>query len=120
MNFLQAQNTHVMWKAHLERYLLEPDQKNSNFNTETAGDKTLCDLGIWLEDKKDILGQSEHYQTVQILHDEFHALVAQVIKSIKNDDTEKATSLMKGRYKEVSHQLKITLSKMAKEFDYKI
>lgn len=120
MNFLQAQNVHVLWKAKLEQYLQDHNRDSVEFDINTAGDENECELGMWMNDKREVLDQSEHFHKLEQLHQEFHELIQQVIDCIDSDKDSEASELLKGQYKEISHQLKITLSKLAKEFDYKI
>ena len=120
MNFLQAQNVHVLWKVRLEKYLETADQEHAGFEHDTAGDNTLCELGIWLNDNKEKFSESEHFEPLEKQHEEFHKLVADVIDLIDHDQKTQAMELIKGQYKEVSHKLKISLSKLAKDIDYTI
>jgi hypothetical protein len=120
MNFLQAQNVHVLWKVRLEKYLQDHHEKPKDFDIDTAGDKEKCELGVWLNEKRELLSQSEHFPALEDLHSEFHDIIQQFIDNVDNDHEAEAKEILKGKYKEISHQLKITLSKLARDFDYKI
>ena len=120
MNFLKAQNIHVIWKSRLEKYLQDPEGQHHEFDKDVAGDKSQCEFGSWINEKRELLSQSEHFVSVEALHDEFHQLVADVIRYVDEENQEEATKILKGRYEEISHQLKIMLSKLAKDFDYQI
>ena len=118
MNFLKAQTAHVVWKSQVERQLNGNDINNSinNINLDSAGDTNICELGIWLNQNKDVLSKSKHFLEVDKLHVKFHKL----IKKRVGDNDSITDARNNEPYKQASHQLKIKLSQLAHDFDYLI
>jgi len=116
MNFLKAQTAHVVWKSQIEKQIYGSNK--SNIDVSIVGNKDLCELGIWLNENREVLSQSKNFAKVDELHGQFHDHIKERLKS--SEDNNASMTKRNEPYKEVSHQLKIKLSQLAHDFDYLI
>ncbi len=115
LDAFQAINGHVAWKSRLTRYIrgeaLEIDPK------AVCSDKE-CTLGRWINDRFGTYHTVPEFQTMQILHSNFHACACEIIWLVDNGDTTRAQELLKGEYEQVSQEIKKTIIDFDKRFRF--
>jgi hypothetical protein len=77
MDFQNAIQAHVGWKAKLASYIAKPDH---SLNPATVSQDSNCELGKWLKGEGQVYARNPEFAKLVADHAHFHAAAGEVIR----------------------------------------
>lgn len=111
MNFDQAIECHVKWKAELVAYIAKPDH---SLNPAATAQDGKCDLGKWIHGEGQRYATTAEFAKLVADHGRFHAAAAEVIRKADAGQrvTEEVALGARSEYAAASNAVVTSLMKM--------
>ena len=113
-NISLAIAAHARWKRFLTEAI---ETKKSERSVADAKVENHCEFGQWLHSLPLPDRQSKHWQTIRVLHAEFHQAAAHVLELALAGKREEAEADMKvnGNFTRISSQLTVAMANWKRE-----
>lgn len=105
--------SHKSWLQRLELMLDGIDM--DGVQVETVGDTHHCALGTWLSGPGERFSGLRSFHHLVAAHAEFHAQAEAVVHLWRNDQHEKAETVLKGAVTELSTEVALLIESLKRE-----
>ncbi|KOR29935.1 hypothetical protein TI03_00940 [Achromatium sp. WMS1] len=113
LDMKRAIDAHMSWLTNLNNYIIGKQSNIDHTNVDDIAKEDLCMLGNWLKiNKSKGWADDPGFIRLRNTHRTFHRTAAEVVTYRQNDDIQSASSLIKGKLRRLSNEIRVEIVRL--------